>query len=126
MGVASCSGLAARPRGGLRPDGSASDWGFAGSSSVIILQIYVDRVLPFESEGQAPISGHGNRIRAFAVAFERVEPVAGQLHVERRRRSVQPVQQPLDPRRELRRNAAVVALSEKTLQASMPEGLDHG
>ena len=56
---------------------------------MIVNVINIEHVSPGQPEGNAPICLNGHRPKAFAVAFERMEPVPWQIKVLRRRRNVE-------------------------------------
>lgn len=69
------------------PGWSGAVWDRTSSSSVIILKIYIDSVVPFEAKADAPVASHRHRHRArpFAIPDQAVRFVARNVHLLRLR-----------------------------------------
>src|SRR5579859_829412 len=92
---------------------------------VVILVIYEYGIFALERKREPPISAHSHRPVPLQIALERVQGVAGRIHVGRTVGRIQSGEEPSEPIRVFRLNASLRAGFGKVLEALVPIALQH-
>jgi hypothetical protein len=92
---------------------------------VVVNQFDIKSILSLKTENDAPISSDGHGPEAPQIAFERMEPVAGEVERLRSRGLIEAAQNVLHIFPQIRPYPAPVALLMKPFQAAMIEAPNH-
>ena len=87
------------------------------TSLVVIDQVHVHRHAIHEAEDDTPVPGYAHALLVAPVARQRVQPVAGNIHIPRPQRSVQVRQDTPNTRSQDRRDSAHVTPLEECPQS---------
>jgi hypothetical protein len=95
-------------------------------SFLVVVQIVnIDGIAFLEAENDSPVRPNRHRPEARVIAFQRVEPKAGQSHILRRSGHIQPRENVPHSFAVISANSALVAPLEKLLQRPAPEASHH-
>jgi hypothetical protein len=92
---------------------------------MVIGQLNVKRILSFKAENDAPIGPHGHGPESLQVAFQRVQPIAGQIEGLRRCRRIENRKDALRRVQQVGAYPASVPTFVETLETSVLEAPDH-
>ena len=92
---------------------------------MIIDKVNVSHIAAVKSKDYPPVSGHTNGPLPREIPSQRVEPVAGQIHIARPTGHIQPGEDAFDPVNEFGRDAAAVSLVVQSCHSTMSETEDH-
>ena len=92
---------------------------------MVVHQVHIADMHAFETEHDAPVSGHADRPLTDKIPLQRVKPESRQIHVRRSGRLVEACQNPLDLGNGSRRNSPSVRLLIEKLEALVAEADYH-
>ena len=92
---------------------------------MVIFVIHVAHVATFKAERDAPVSGNTNGPETFSIPFQRVESVAGDIHIAGLLGYVQKGEDFLDGAGSLGIYPASIPFLVKAFQTAMPRIQDH-